>query len=110
MEAPIVTPVPDAQAIKKALDREKKREYMRKYRAANPAKAKADAAAWYMANQERINEPKRRAAFEANEQRREKAALYYGEQFKPRVYEVFTTNDPRTFRCNPNPVTPCARW
>ena len=110
MEAPIVTPVPDAQAIKKALDREKKREYMRKYRAANPSKAKADAAAWYMANQERINEPKRRAAFEANEQRREKAAAFYGEEFKPRVYEVFTTNDPRTFRCNPNPVTPCARW
>ena len=102
-------PVPDALELKKALHREKMREYQRMYRAKNPAKSKADAAAYYLANQERINEPKRRAAFEANEQRREKAAAFYGEEFKPRVYEVFTTNDPRTFRCNPNPVTPCAR-
>ena len=104
MEAP--APEVDAAAIKRAKNTEAKRRYRAKY----PEKAKADAAAWYMANQERINEPKRRAAFEANEQRREKAAAFYGEEFKPRVYEVFTTNDPRTFRCNPNPVTPCARW
>ena len=100
---------PDPIELKKALKREKARDKMRKYRAENPAKAKADAAAWYMANREKINEPKRRAAFEDSERRRERSALYYGETFKPRVYEVFTTNDPRTFRLNPNPVTPCVR-
>ena len=96
------------------LKKEKRRlynlEWKRKSRDANPGEARAKNNAWYAANKEKINEPKRRAAFEANEQRREKAAAFYGEEFKPRVYEVFTTNDPRTFRCNPNPVTPCARW
>ena len=86
-----------------------KREYARKARDANPEKARAKNNAWYAANKETINEPRRRANFEDNERRREKAALHYGETFKPRVYEIFTTNDPRTFRVNPTPVTPCAR-
>ena len=97
MEAP--APEVDAAAIKRAKNTEAK----------YPEKAKADAAAWYMANQERINEPKRRAAFDSIEHHREIAAAFYGREFKPRVYEVFTTNDPRTFRCNPTPATPCAR-
>ena len=96
MEAP--APEVDAAAIKRAKNTEAKRRYRAKY----PEKAKADAAAWYMANQERINEPKRRAAFDSIEHHREIAAAFYGREFKPRVYEVFTTNDPRTFRCNPN--------
>ena len=99
-----------ALEAKKAKRNAYMRELSRKSRDANPGKARAKNNAWYAANKEKINEPKRRAAFEANEQRRAAAAAYYGEEFKPRVYEVFVTNDPRTFRCNPNPVTPCARW
>ena len=86
-----------------------KREYARKARDADPLKARTRNNAWYAANKEKINEPKRRAAFEAVERYREEAALYYGKTFVPRVYEVFTTNDPRTFRSHPNPVTPCAQ-
>jgi len=75
--------------------REQKREYMRRYRAANPVKAKADAAAWYQANRERINEPKRRAHFEANERDRERKCKLKGIPFVARAYTVYETDDPR---------------
>ena len=65
-------------------------------RAANPEKAKAQAAEWYQANKERINEPKRRANFEANERDRERKCLVKGTKFTPRNYVSYTTNDSRT--------------
>ena len=77
------------------LKRVKQRDYMRKYRATNPEKAKAQAAEWYQANKERINEPKRRANFEANERDRERKCLAKGTPFTPRDYVSYTTNDSR---------------
>ena len=85
----------DAAELKRAKKREYMREYQRKYRAANPEKAKEVAAAWYQANKERINEPKRRANFEAIERDRERKAKAKGVPFVPREYQVYTTDDPR---------------
>lgn len=84
---------PELDALE--LKRTQKREYMRKYRAANPEKTKAMAAALYQKNREKINEPKRRAHFEAVERDRERKCTARGQAFVPRVYEVYTTDDPR---------------
>ena len=54
-----------------------------------------DKATLAKAKREKINEAKRRASFEKNQRA---LALIYGAAYKPRVYEVYTTNDPRTPR------------
>ena len=90
MEAALVNEM-NALQLKRAKNTERKR----KYRAAHPEKAKAQAAEWYQANKERINEPKRRANFEANERDRERKCLAKGTPFTPRDYVSYTTNDSR---------------
>ena len=78
-----------------AANRDRLRQKKADERAADPVKAKADAAAWYQANKERINEPKRRANFEAIERARERKAKAKGVPFVPREYQVYTTDDHR---------------
>ena len=90
MEAALVNEM-NALQLKRAKNTERKR----KYRAAHPEKAKAQAAEWYQANKERINEPKRRAHFEANELDRERKCIAKGKPFAPRQYVAYTTHDSR---------------
>ena len=88
---PMAEPAIDAAALKRL----KNTEYRRRYRAKYPEKTKAAAAALYQKNREKINEPKRRANFEAIERDRERKAKAKGLPFVPRAYEVYTTDDPR---------------
>jgi len=85
----------DDVELKKQKKRDYNREWKRKWTAAHPDEAKEKAAAWYQANRERINEPKRRAHFEANERDRERKCKLKGIPFVARVYTVYETDDPR---------------
>jgi len=77
--------------------RERERERQRRRRAADPQKAKEQAAAWYQANRERINEPKRRANFESVERYREKQCKLKGIPYVAKVYVVVETSNANVF-------------
>ena len=87
----------DAVELKKQKQREYAREYKRRQREADPEKAKAIAAAYYQANRERINEPKRRANFESVERYREKQCKLKGIPYVAKVYVVVETSNANVF-------------